>query len=456
LIRNKKIIDAFLLSLNIVLLNISLAIAILLDDYYKWNLQLSHHKIYYITFNLLWIILALATQLYEDYRFFKIVTKFIKVFIFYSLLIFGIILITEVGFSSQLLILLHLILYLGLLAFSIFLQHEIYIKFDFFHSQKRKVAIIGCGAVSDTLANFFNKSYSGYELIGYFGDSQSSEKQFPFLGEISSIPQFIQNNGIHEIYSTILPASDDKFRYMVQETEKNNVRIKFVLDFELLFNRKVNIEVFNDIPILTFRNEPLEQLSNRIKKRCFDIVLSILIIILLLSWLFPIIALLIKITSKGPVLFRQKRSGKNGVEFDCFKFRTMKLNERADETHALKNDDRVTPLGKILRKSSLDELPQFINVLNNDMSIIGPRPHMVKHTDEFSKVIDTYMIRHYIKPGITGWAQVNGYRGDATIESMGKRVEYDIEYLENWSFWFDFQILFQTVLLIVKGDKMAY
>jgi len=201
----------------------------------------------------------------------------------------------------------------------------------------------------------------------------------------------------------------------------------------------------------------LDDFNNRVVKRIFDFVMSSIVILFILSWLIPLISLLIFIESPGPVFFSQFRTGKNKKSFLCYKFRSMKINKDADVQQATKNDDRITKIGKFLRRTSLDEFPQFINVLIGNMSIVGPRPHMIKHTDDYSKLVDQYMVRHLSKPGITGWAQVNGYRGEITeTTEIKNRVHFDIWYLENWSLLLDIKIVFLTVFNVLKGEKNAY
>ena len=192
-------------------------------------------------------------------------------------------------------------------------------------------------------------------------------------------------------------------------------------------------------------------------KRLFDIVFSLLIIIFIFSWLFPILAILIKLESKGPVFFIQVRTGRNNIHFKCYKFRSMRLNNDADKKQATRNDHRITRIGSFLRKTSLDELPQFFNVLIGDMSIVGPRPHMLHHTEEYSQLTDKFKTRNLLKPGITGWAQICGLRGEvANTEAMLKRVDADVWYLKNWSFLLDLKIIFLTFWITLKGDKNAY
>jgi exopolysaccharide biosynthesis polyprenyl glycosylphosphotransferase len=205
------------------------------------------------------------------------------------------------------------------------------------------------------------------------------------------------------------------------------------------------------------RAEPLENLLNRAIKRCFDIVFSVFIILFVFSWLFPILAILIKLESRGPVFFTQVRSGHNNNPFKCYKFRSMYVNGDADKRQATRNDSRVTKIGAFIRRTSLDELPQFFNVLIGNMSVVGPRPHMLNHTQEYSELIDMFMVRHFLKPGITGQAQVKGFRGETkTVEDMNQRVEADLWYLENWSFLLDLKIIFLTVRNSLVGEENAF
>jgi putative colanic acid biosynthesis UDP-glucose lipid carrier transferase len=192
---------------------------------------------------------------------------------------------------------------------------------------------------------------------------------------------------------------------------------------------------------------PLDDLTLRLKKRAFDVVFSSAVILFIFSWLLPLLSIIIKLNSKGPVFFVQQRTGINNKTFNCIKFRTMKVNHEADTKQAVKNDNRITSIGNFLRKYNIDELPQFFNVLVGNMSVVGPRPHMLKHTEQYSALIEYYKVRHFVKPGITGWAQVNGYRGlTDELWKMQKRVEYDMEYLENWNFLWDIKIIVMTLI----------
>jgi putative colanic acid biosynthesis UDP-glucose lipid carrier transferase len=211
------------------------------------------------------------------------------------------------------------------------------------------------------------------------------------------------------------------------------------------------------MPMLSVRKEPLNDVANRIRKRLYDLVFTTLVIVFILSWLIPILSLLVLLDSRGPVFFVQRRTGVNNKPFNCIKFRSMRKTSDADVKQATKGDHRITRLGRILRKTNLDELPQFFNVLVSDMSIVGPRPHMIKHTVDYSKVVNQYMVRQFLKPGITGWAQISGYRGETkTLDEMQARVQHDLWYLENWSLWLDTKIILMTCLNMFKGEKNAY
>jgi putative colanic acid biosynthesis UDP-glucose lipid carrier transferase len=216
------------------------------------------------------------------------------------------------------------------------------------------------------------------------------------------------------------------------------------------------LDFFGDIPIISLRSEPLQAVSNRIRKRIFDIVVSLVGIVFILSLLIPTIGLAIYLESPGPIFFMQTRSGKNNRNFKCIKFRSMTVNKDADQKQATRDDSRITRVGKFIRKTSIDEFPQLFNVLRGDMSMVGPRPHMVYHTECYSKTVNQYMVRQFLTPGITGWAQVNGFRGETqTIEQMQGRIDHDLWYLENWSLWLDVRIIFLTAFNVFRGEENA-
>ncbi|MCC6550249.1 MAG: exopolysaccharide biosynthesis polyprenyl glycosylphosphotransferase, partial [Ignavibacteriaceae bacterium] len=239
-------------------------------------------------------------------------------------------------------------------------------------------------------------------------------------------------------------------------------RVRIIPDVFRFSNGRFFMELFDKFPIITLQNEKINEFHWRISKRLFDIAFSLFVIVCIFSWLFPLIGLLIKLDSKGPIFFFQDRWGRNNRRFKAFKFRSMIQESRDVDANgnyqqATKNDSRVTKVGAFLRKTNLDELPQFINVLLGDMSVVGPRPHPVPLNEESKKTVPRYMQRTLVNPGITGWAQVNGFRGETKKpEQMHRRIEHDLWYMENWTFYLDFEIILLTVWQMVKGDPNAF
>ena len=324
----------------------------------------------------------------------------------------------------------------------------------------KRVILIGGGNVAKQLYNYIHKKdVFGIRLLAIFSENEISfeVKDGIKKGAYEDLEAFAIKHNVDEIYYTLPLTYTSKIKDIIAFADKNMIRFKIVPDFRGFPFKRVNIDFFEDVPVITFRQEPLTDIVNQMLKRAFDIIFSFLVIVLILSWLYPIIALLIKLSSKGPVLFKQVRSGLNNEEFICFKFRSMAQNEEADSIQATKGDARITKIGSFLRKSSLDELPQFLNVLLGDMSVVGPRPHMLKHTEEYSALIGKYMVRQLVKPGITGVAQVKGYRGETKeLKDMEGRVRADVWYIENWSLALDINLIALTVWNVAKGDEKAF
>jgi putative colanic acid biosynthesis UDP-glucose lipid carrier transferase len=321
--------------------------------------------------------------------------------------------------------------------------------------QPRKIVVVGANQKGIALANLINaKRALGYKFLGFF-DENANNELFKVKGNIEDLKNYCLNEKIDEIYFTMPNANYDVVADLVKFAEDNFIYIQIAADTKLV-SQEVSLSYYNEIPVMSIQKHPLLSRANRIVKRAFDIVFSLCVLAILVPFVFPIIALAIKLESKGPIFFVQKRPGfKNGL-FGCIKFRSMRTNI-VSEKQATKNDARITKVGAFLRKTSLDELPQFINVLMGDMSIVGPRPNMVSQLETYSKLIDNYSTRHFVKPGITGLAQVNGFRGETqTLDLMEKRVEYDLKYIQGWNFFGDLKIVFLTVYNIVKGEENAY
>ena len=308
-----------------------------------------------------------------------------------------------------------------------------------------KMLIVGVNDTSKLLRTIVdNNPMMGYHFVGYL--SRHPDKDSDVIGHPDDFATIIQENDIDMVFVTLsLFSHSGRGSTFLKECNKKGIKLRFIPENQSWFQSKVNMESVGNLVVINPQKIPLDDIESRFLKRIFDILFSLSAIVLVFSWLFPLIALIIKFTSKGSVFFVQERTGINNKKFRCFKFRSMRLNDDANSRQATANDDRITPIGKFMRRTNIDELPQFFNVLFGQMSIVGPRPHMLKHTDEYSNLIDHYMIRHYVKPGITGWAQVNGYRGETDeLWKMEKRVEFDMDYIENWNLWWDIEIVYLT------------
>ena len=321
-----------------------------------------------------------------------------------------------------------------------------------------KGIILGAGALAERIFDdMLHNVYNGIIILGFFDDNPAKNNR-DVSGSIEGAKDFIIKNGITDVFCTLPKSADKKITDFIKFAEKHVLNFHIVPDIGYYYSGSTPIVTTTGrMPVFLLRHIPLSYVHNAIIKRGLDILVSLLAIVLIFPILFPMLTMLIKNSSPGPVFFKQKRTGVRGKEFTCYKFRTMRVSDDANTKQATLNDDRKTKVGDFMRKTSLDELPQFFNVLVGNMSIVGPRPHMLKHTYEYSPQVDKYMVRHFVKPGITGLAQVRGYRGETKdVELMVKRVLSDIEYVENWTLWMDLKIMLKTAWLIVKGDEKAF
>jgi len=308
----------------------------------------------------------------------------------------------------------------------------------------KRVIIIGMNETGRRLNLLMTYNPSlGYKFMGYVADETENTE---VLGNSNDLEQIIKENEIEIVFVTLSIYNETKrSKEFLRLCNKTGVRLRFVPENQQWFKKRTNMESVGQLVLINPQEIPLDDFESQFFKRLFDIVFSLFVMVFLLSWLIPLLAILIKLNSKGPVFFVQNRTGINNKTFKCLKFRSMKVNKDSDEKQATEGDKRITALGNFLRKSNLDELPQFVNVLFGQMSVVGPRPHMLKHTEQYSQLIEHYLVRHYIRPGITGFAQVSGYRGETDeLWKMEKRVQYDMKYLENWNFWWDIKIIFMT------------
>jgi putative colanic acid biosynthesis UDP-glucose lipid carrier transferase len=316
----------------------------------------------------------------------------------------------------------------------------------------RTVVLLGNNKNIKPLKAFFtdNPDY-GYKLMKVFTLEDNKKEK------VDKCLSFVLQHNMDEIYCATADLSDKQIRDIMNFADNNLKTLKFIPDEKQILSRNVKFEFYDYIPIISSRNILQDETMNKIIKRVFDLLFSTIIIIGILSWLTPIMAIIIKLESKGPVFFIQKRNGLNYNVFNCFKFRSMELNDQTNLELALKNDIKITGLGKFIRKTSIDELPQFFNVLWGDMSVVGPRPHPVSHNDKYALMADKFMARHFVKPGITGLAQTKGFRGEVETDyDIINRVKYDIFYMENWSILLDIEIILKTIYNTLKGDEKAF
>ena len=304
----------------------------------------------------------------------------------------------------------------------------------------------------------------GYEIAGFIDGEDGIDSIPSALGKITELERVLIDNRIDDAVIALPLDKIELLNEVIRVCDRNAVKSYIIPDYFRFVSNKFKVDLFGDFPIITVRTNPLEEAQLRFIKRTFDISFSFLISILFLWWLLPLIAILIKLDSKGPSFFTQKRVGRNNMEFSCIKFRTMtfEATEVSESTKPVEEgDERITRIGKFLRRTSLDEIPQFINVLAGSMSVVGPRPHTLSFDQSYTGMVEEIKLRHRIKPGITGWAQIHGLRGDVFNHEENKirtrkRVEYDIWYIENWSLWLDVQIILETIWQMIKRKNIGY
>jgi putative colanic acid biosynthesis UDP-glucose lipid carrier transferase len=323
----------------------------------------------------------------------------------------------------------------------------------------RTVVIAGAGDLGRRLAkNVVDTPWLGMRLLGFFDDRVTEEihldhQGYPVLGTLNDMIGFVKHHQVHMVYLALPLRAEDRLREVVESLQDTTASVYFVPDVFIFSLFSSSLTDLRGVPLIALWETPFFGVSGWLK-RAEDLALTSLILILVSPLLF-LIALGVKLSSPGPIIFKQRRYGLDGHEILVYKFRTMRVwEDGSDISQATKEDDRVTPVGRWLRRTSLDELPQFFNVLGGSMSIVGPRPHAVAHNEYYRRLIPGYMLRHKVRPGLTGWAQINGWRGETeTLEKMEKRVEYDLDYLRHWSLWFDLKII---VLTIFRGFKDSH
>lgn len=413
----------------------------------------------FVTYNtFFWLLISYYTKFYNVYRYTNLLRVFSLIFsqfFVFLLAFFAYFTIFREGIfvNKQLVIVVTFFIIISFFKlFAFFLLKRYRLKGRNF----RNVIVFGSNKSAKNIANLFLKKQDlGYRLIGFFSDKQS--KATKYLGTITEGLLYSDKESIDEIYCEANSISEQQLNELRQFCNTHKIDFNLIPENKAIYSKKFELEYYGTLPILKRKKLPFEKVDTHIIKRIFDILFSIIICVFLLSWLLPILWVIVKIDSKGGFFFKQIRDGVDGKQFYCYKVRSMKVNSLSHKISATKDDQRITRVGAFLRKTSLDELPQFFNVLIGDMSVVGPRPHMNIQTEKYLNEIDNYLLRNSIKPGITGLAQVSGYRGEIQKKSdIENRVRLDIFYIENWSFFLDIKIIFQTLISVFKGEEKAY
>ena len=420
----------------------------------------SHYKAL-LLFLIIWFLIAKNVSLYVVQRrikFVDILKKLIYQILYFSIIVFAISgLKTSDLFSPKL----GIAYIFSLFVIGIISRLLIFIYYRKQHLKGYNLSNVLVVDKNDNTNRFINILKERRDLgINFFEKIENEDIHFSdtiLLINGIDFRDFIQNNKIKKVF---ISQKGEMNKMLINKIESlceiNMITISYIPDSIYNGITELKVVYIDTLPILEVKRFPLDLKFNQLIKNIFDIVFSSLVCVFLLSWLYPIIALLIYLDSKGPILFIQKRNGLNGEEFDCYKFRTMVESKYNSIKATERNDPRVTKIGKFLRKTSFDELPQFINVLKGEMSIVGPRPHMISQDQHYRDIINRYNLRHYVKPGITGLSQVKGYRGAIdSDEDMEKRIRTDVYYVRNWSYLLDIQIVYLTVMLVLKGDDNA-
>ncbi|MCB4807313.1 exopolysaccharide biosynthesis polyprenyl glycosylphosphotransferase [Tamlana sp. 62-3] len=422
---------------------------------FLFPINLNNHYLFACYISVSWIIIALRNNFYEVYRH----TKIIQVvrLLAKQLVSLSFVLYAYMGFFKQpdmgrMALAKYLIFTIVLIFLFKFFTFYFFKKFrSVLRGNQRDVIVIGKNAKTRQLINTFkNNPEFGLKFKGQFS---STDKDF----SLDHCFNYVVDNYVDEIFVSVSDLSNKQINAFINFCDNNLRTLKFVPDNKDIFSKKLKYEYYDFTPILSLRKIAVREPLNAFVKRVVDLIFSSVVIIFILSWLTPLMAFLIRLESKGPIFFKQRRHGLDGQEFACLKFRSMAVNMKTNDLHVKKNDMRVTKVGRFIRKTSIDELPQFYNVFMGHMSVVGPRPHMTSLSEVYMKKANKYMVRHNVKPGITGLAQVSGYRGEVETDfDIINRTKYDIFYLENWSFLLDINIIIQTVVNIFQGEDKAY
>lgn len=468
MIVNKKSLIFFNIGSDLFFLNISFISASIL--FVSLNYIFEELFPMLILLNIGWVFFAKQNNIYDEYRSRNFSYQFIgiiKAVSYFSLFAIVLLFLSKIQTISRL----FLLVFIGNFLLTIMLKSYFLKKtLDYFRKKGKNVRtllIIGAGELGINFSKMIEGHPSfGYNLIGFLDDEKKAILDGKYLGKVDSLGLVLSlNEKIDDVIVALPNSVSGRFSNFTKICDNHAVRIRFIPDYFSFLPENYEISSFGSFPIISLRNEPLEEIQWRVAKRIIDILGSTVGFLLIFTWLLPLIYIIQKITSPGPLFFIQDRVGKRNQIIKVFKFRTMHIasckNDDKDVVVAKKEDVRITKLGKILRKTNIDELPQLINVFLGNMSLVGPRPHAISYNNMYAEFVDIIKIRHKVKPGITGWAQTHGLRGDVPNKEENEkraqlRIKHDIWYVENWTFWLDIQIMATTIWNMIKGDPNAY
>lgn len=415
--------------------------------------------VFYLYLNFVWLILTIvfrAGNISQTLPRKQMIYTYIKIIVFFFFLFLLYFQVITLNYFPR-----HYIEYIFPAFFAALIAWKLVLYYSFLLYRRmgynyRNVIIVGMNKNTLALRNYFKSSQlNGYRFIGYIAHEKSKRKNI--IGTWSELHDIIKEKDIDEIYIGWNSIPKDVLPQITEVANHHALKVRIVPDFGEFSYKNAELVNYGMVQVIQFHPGPLSHWYNQFIKRIFDIGFSIILIVGVLSWLTFILYILSLFGSREGVFFFQKRTGSDGKIFKCIKFKTMRRNEDADQKQATRRDKRITPVGRFLRKTSLDEMPQFINVLIGQMSVVGPRPHMLRHTDMYRKLVRRFMVRHTIRPGITGLAQVRGYRGEIRrISDIRQRITHDVNYIESWSFGLDMKIIALTLWKLIKGDKKAY
>jgi putative colanic acid biosynthesis UDP-glucose lipid carrier transferase len=458
----------FLRNISYTLDIIIILIAYLVAKKFSYNIDLQYFSYpFFFLSIILWFVMSVFSKIYFEKRSNKFAEEMVQM-IYHSILF--IVSLSSVLFflnlnhkfpSKFVLVFANILTFLAILSkYAIRKKIHAYLNKGIFYDQ---VLLVGSTKAAEEFIDAVKKYYYyGYKCIGYIDDQDQLKKECAYLGNLNDLHTILRTTTIDEVFIALPTGENEKIQNCIAICDGLNIKVRILPNLSEFTSSSIYINNIGLLPVVNVGDLPLDKRENRLLKRSFDIVFSLLFFILLGSFIFPLLSIIIKLSSKGPIFFKQERWGLNNKRITCYKFRSMykessDIDEDGNFQQAFKDDPRVTLIGKILRKTNMDELPQFWNVLIGNMSVVGPRPHPTQLNIQSMEIVDNYMLRHMVIPGITGLAQVNGCRGETrTTEDMQKRVNFDLYYIQRWNFWLDLQIIIQTVINIFRGDQNAY